>query len=162
MAFNFMLPLRIAQFILAILVLGLEAYGMVYFEVICPFQRISSLTTHLSVASWWNKYLGIETSPDRVNFLIFNGIWTALLVIPFLTLAPRYLPRAAHPYAILGVEAVTMIFWFAGFIAHAVFVTPLMRCRGNVCKCAQAATVLAAFEWCVFPHHAPLFSITCC
>jgi hypothetical protein len=27
MAFNFMLPLRIAQFILAILVLGLEAYG---------------------------------------------------------------------------------------------------------------------------------------
>ncbi len=27
MAFNFMLPLRIAQLILAILVLGLEAYG---------------------------------------------------------------------------------------------------------------------------------------
>jgi Membrane-associating domain len=91
----------------------------------------------------------LYSSPDRVNFLIFNGIWTALLVVPFLTLAPRYFPRAAHPYAILAVEALTMLFWFAGFIAHAVFVSALMYCRGNVCRCAQAASVFAAFEWSV-------------
>jgi Membrane-associating domain len=98
------------------------------------------------VASWWNRYT-LYSSPDRVNFLIFNGIWTALLVIPFLTLSPRYFPRAAHPYAILAVETVTMLFWFAGFIAHAVFVSALLYCRGHVCRSAQAATAFAAFEW---------------
>lgn len=127
MAFNFMLPLRIAQFVLALLVLALEAY----------------------VASWWNEY-SPSSSPDRVNFLIFNGIWTAIIVVPFLTLAPRFFPRAAHPYAILALEAVTMIFWFAGFIAHAVFVSAFVACRGNMCRCAQAATVFAAFEWALF------------
>jgi len=98
------------------------------------------------VASWWNRYT-VYASPDRVNFLIFVGIWTALLVIPFLTLSPRFFPKIAHPFAILAIEAVTMIFWFAGFIAHAVFVTQLLYCRGNVCRCAQAATVFGAFEW---------------
>ncbi|ERF70337.1 hypothetical protein EPUS_07602 [Endocarpon pusillum Z07020] len=127
MAFNFMLPLRITQFILGLLVLGLEAY----------------------VASWWNRFT-LYRSPDRVNFLIFAGIWTALIVVPFLTLTPRFFPRAAHPFAILAIEAVTMVFWFAGFIAHAVFVANLLFCRGNVCRCAQAATVFAAFEWVLF------------
>jgi Membrane-associating domain len=98
------------------------------------------------VASWYNNNT-LYSSPDRVDFLIFVGIWTALLVIPFLTLTPRYFPKIAHPFAILAIEAVTMIFWFAGFIAHAVFLTSLLHCNGNVCRSAQAATVFGAFEW---------------
>jgi Membrane-associating domain len=145
MAFNFMLPLRIAQFILAILVLGLEAYGTTP-DLFSPSKYPELTNPPRPVASWWNKYT-LYNSPDRVDFLIFVGIWTALLVIPFLTLTPRFFPRVAHPFVILGIEAVTMIFWFAGFVAHSVFVAKLLYCRGNVCRCAQAATVFGAFEW---------------
>lgn len=147
MAFNFMLPLRIAQLILAILVVALEAYGKSHL-FLCKTGPSTDNNSISPVASWWNRY-SVYDSPSRVNFLIFTGIWTALLVIPFLTLSPRFFPKAAHPYAILGVEAITMLFWFAGFIAHAVLVSSLLYCRGNVCRCAQAATVFAAFEWCV-------------
>jgi Membrane-associating domain len=108
------------------------------------------------VASWFNRN-NLYGSPDRVNFLIFDGLWTALIVVPFLTLAPRFFPRAAHPYAILAVEAITMLFWFGGFIAHAVFVSALLYCRGNVCRCAQVATAFAAFEWYVLEFTASIF-----
>jgi hypothetical protein len=37
--------------------------------------------------------------------------------------------RAAH-IAILAVEALTMLFWFAGFIALSVFVSRLLVCGG--------------------------------
>lgn len=40
MAFNFMLPLRIAQFVFAILVIALEAYGkLLTFSAIFPLRR---------------------------------------------------------------------------------------------------------------------------
>jgi hypothetical protein len=40
-----------------------------------------------------------------------------------------------------------MLFWFAGFIALAVFISNLLFCRGDVCRAAQAATVFGALEW---------------
>lgn len=39
-----------------------------------------------------------------------------------------------------------MIFWFAGFIALAVFLGDRL-CYGDVCSAAKAADVFAAFEW---------------
>lgn len=48
MAFNFMLPLRIAQFILAILVLALEAYGM---PRLSSFAKGSSTDNNFSFVS---------------------------------------------------------------------------------------------------------------
>ena len=53
---------------------------------------------------------------------------------------------AHHKFAILAVEAVTMIFWFAGFVALAVFLSGRM-CYGRVCNTAKAAAVFGAFEW---------------
>ena len=44
-----------------------------------------------------------------------------------------------------------MLFWFAGFIAQAVFLSSLLFCRGSVCAAAQASTVFSAFSflvWC--------------
>jgi len=61
-------------------------------------------------------------------------------------LAPMRFPRFAHRFAILAVEALTMLFWFAGFIALAVFLAGRV-CYGSVCGSAKAATVFAAFEW---------------
>ena len=85
-------------------------------------------------------------SPSQVNFLVFTSIWT-LLATTYLLLTPMYLPRAAHKFVIVAIEAITMIFWFAGFIALAVFLSSLSLCVGNVCKSAVAATVFGAFEW---------------
>jgi uncharacterized membrane protein (DUF485 family) len=127
MAFNWMLPVRIFQALLAILVLALTAF----------------------VANWYNTST-FTASPSQVNFLLFCGIWTFVLAVPYLVLAPRYFAQAAHKYGILAAEAVTMLFWFAGFIALAVFISNLLFCRGNVCRAAQAATVFGALEWILF------------
>ena len=70
-----------------------------------------------------------------------------MIAVPYLTLSPRYYPTAAHKIGILVAEVLTMIFWFAGFIALAVFINNLLFCRGNVCRAAQAATVFGAFSW---------------
>ena len=86
-------------------------------------------------------------SPSQFNFLIFCGVWTALLAVPYLTLAPRLYAPSAHKLAILAVEAITMIFWFAGFIAGAVYLDDLVFCDGSFCSSAKAGVVFAAFEW---------------
>ncbi|KKY20000.1 hypothetical protein UCRPC4_g04323 [Phaeomoniella chlamydospora] len=127
MAFNFILPLRVAQLALAVAVLGLVAY----------------------VASWYNGSTSVA-SPDQVNFLIFAASWTTFLTIPYLTLSPRYFPQMAHKFGILVAEVLAMLFWFAGFIALGVFLGNLVFCKGSVCNAARAATALGAVEWLLF------------
>ncbi|KAF2840285.1 hypothetical protein M501DRAFT_1002605 [Patellaria atrata CBS 101060] len=126
MAFNFTLPLRIVQILFSVIVLGLLAY----------------------VANWWNQFWW-TSSPSEINFLIFCSIWT-LLALVYLIIAPWKFPVAAHKFAILGVEVVTMIFWFAGFIALAAFLGNGRECRGSVCNSARAGVAFAAFEWLLF------------
>jgi len=46
-----------------------------------------------------------------------------------------------------GVEAVTMIFYFAGFIALSVFLANLLFCRGSVCSAARADVAFSALGW---------------
>jgi hypothetical protein len=99
------------------------------------------------VASWWNID---HTSPSSVSFLIFAGLWTILLAIPYLTITPRFFPTAAHKFGILGVEAVTMLFWLAGFLAEAVWMSHLSFCRGSVCVSARAGVAFSAMTWMSF------------
>jgi hypothetical protein len=116
MAFNYTLPLRAAQGVLAIIILGLTAYD---------------------VSIW---------SPSETNFLLFCSIWTILALV-YLIVAPAQFPTAAHKFGILAAEVVTMIFWFAGFIAEAALLGDTECHRGSVCRSMQAATVFGAFEW---------------
>ncbi|KAK7546245.1 membrane-associating domain-containing protein [Phyllosticta citricarpa] len=125
MAFNWLLPLRIAQAVFTIIVLGLVSF----------------------VSNWWTNHWFAD-SPAEVNFLIFTSVWT-LLALGYLLLAPWKFPAAAHKYAVLAVEALTMLFWFAGFIAIAVWLDNRV-CFGTVCDSARAATAFAAFEWAIF------------
>ncbi|KKY25428.1 hypothetical protein UCDDS831_g02103 [Diplodia seriata] len=125
MAFNFTLPLRIVQAVFTIVVLGLTAY----------------------VCDWWTSHWHAN-SPTEINYLIFVAVWT-ILALAYLVVAPARFPAAAHKFAMLGVEALTMLFWFAGFIALAVWLDDRV-CFGSVCASAKAATVFAAFEWFVF------------
>ncbi|KAI4730976.1 hypothetical protein E4T49_01381 [Aureobasidium sp. EXF-10728] len=119
---NFILPIRIAQLILALLVLGTSAY----------------------VTSVYHN-----GSPSSINFLVFSSVWTLLALI-YLSLTSWKLERFAHPWIVCGVESLTMLFWFAGFIAAAVFLSDLITCAGHACSAARAATVFAAFEWVLF------------
>lgn len=56
-------------------------------------------------------------------------------------------PAAAHKFAILAVEAVTMIFWFAGFIALAAMTGGWGCGSFGPCRAAIAAAVFGAIEW---------------
>ena len=86
-------------------------------------------------------------SPGEVNFAIFSSVWTILALIYLIVVPWRFSEtKASHKYAILSVEAVTMIFWFAAFLALAVFLGDRI-CFGSVCSAAKAATVFSAFEW---------------
>lgn len=125
MAFNFTLPMRIAQAVFTIVVLGLTAY----------------------VCDWWTSHWHAN-SPAEINFLIFTSVWTILALV-YLVVAPARFPAAAHKFGILAAEALTMLFWFAGFIALAVWLDDRV-CFGSVCASAKAATVFSAFEWLVF------------
>jgi len=84
-------------------------------------------------------------SPSSINFLVFSSVWTLLALI-YLSLTSWKLERFAHPWIVCGVESLTMLFWFAGFIAAAVFLSDLITCAGHACSAARAATVFAAFE----------------
>jgi len=125
MAFAYVLPLRIVQAVFAVIVLGLMAYAADDW------------------AYWW--------SPDQVNFLLFTSVWT-LLALLYLVLAPTHYPVAAHKYGILFAEAVTMIFWFAGFVALAVLLNNVGcgHSTWGVCKASVAGDVFGALLWLLF------------
>jgi multisubunit Na+/H+ antiporter MnhG subunit len=83
--------------------------------------------------------------------MLFTSIWT-LLAVAYLTLAPTRFPRAAHKFAIAAVEFLTMIFWFASFIAVAVLWRDIYwgwTGHGTVHNTGIAAIVFAAFLWLV-------------
>lgn len=144
MAFAYTLPIRIVQAVLSIIVLGLMAYGMSTFLS----HVFSFIITNIFVAAadwsyWW--------SPDSVNFLVFTSVWSLLALI-YLIVTPTHFPRLAHKWIIVAVEALTMLFWFAGFIALAVMLNNLDAGHSHwgVLRASIAGDVFAAFLWYVF------------
>ncbi|CZR54048.1 uncharacterized protein PAC_03931 [Phialocephala subalpina] len=123
MAFGLLLPLRIAQGIFAIVVMGLSAY----------------------VAHWYDSDT-LTASPSQINFLIFVPLFSFLSLV-YLELSPRFMAKVSHPYGHLGLSLLNVLFYFAGFIALAVFLGKLLFCRGSVCAAARADAVFAAFSW---------------
>jgi uncharacterized BrkB/YihY/UPF0761 family membrane protein len=89
-----------------------------------------------------------SNSPSSYAFLLFCTIWS-ILVLLYLALTPRFAPRLYHGMVALGLLLVTTIFWFAGSIAIAVFVSDHCR-HGSHCQTAQAATAFGFFIWAIF------------
>lgn len=86
-------------------------------------------------------------SPSRVNFMIFNSIWS-LLVLLYVGLTPLYMTSVFHRLAALALNAITAIFWFAGAIALAVFVGGPWDCGANTfCGSIEAAVAFGFFLW---------------
>ena len=83
--------------------------------------------------------------------MLFCSIWT-LLAVAYLLLVPTRFPRFAHKFAIAAVEFITMIFWFAAFIAVAVRWNNAWwgyTGKGTFYSCGVAAIVFSAFLWLV-------------
>lgn len=97
----------------------------------------------VSSFDWWSF-------SSTVNFLLFLGCWTCFVAVPYLGAAPIFFPRLAHHFVIPAVEVITMIFWFAGFIALGAELPPPAYCTSSPCSALQATTVFGALEWCVF------------
>ncbi|KAK1772574.1 hypothetical protein QBC33DRAFT_510425 [Phialemonium atrogriseum] len=126
MGFGIVPALRIGQAVLAVFGLAMSCY----------------------VANWYNVDIS-AASPSQVNFLIFASIWS-LISLAVLEIVPRFAPRASHPYSALAFEFTNVIFWFAGFIAIAVFLSRLLFCRNAVCGVAQADAVISAFQFVIW------------
>ncbi|KAF2671652.1 hypothetical protein BT63DRAFT_452156 [Microthyrium microscopicum] len=122
------MPLRGLQAAVSMVILGFTAY----------------------VANWWSKYWR-DMSPAEINFLLFSSVWTLLSLAYIVTTSlSRFQYSAfANKFAVLGVEALTMTFWFGGFVALAVFLSARV-CFGNVCNVAKAGTAFAALQWLLF------------
>jgi len=123
MALGLLLPIRIAQAVFAVVVLGLSGY----------------------VAHWYNADT-LTASPSQINFLIFVPIFTLISVL-YLEVTPRFMSKASHPYAHFAFELLNVLFYFAGFIALSVFLSKLLFCRGSVCAAARADAAFGAFSW---------------
>ncbi|KAH6645516.1 marvel domain-containing protein [Truncatella angustata] len=105
------------------------------------------LTAYVASAysGWWYSY-----SPDRVNFMVFNSVWT-LLVLAYVGVTPIYMTSIFHKLAALVLNVITTIFWFAGSIALAVWIGTPRSCAANsVCGSTQAAVAFGFFLWAIF------------
>ncbi|KFY19178.1 hypothetical protein V493_08097 [Pseudogymnoascus sp. VKM F-4281 (FW-2241)] len=89
----------------------------------------------------------------EVPLVLFTSV-LALFVVAYVVIAPIAFPIAAHKYAILAVEIITMILWIGSFASLGSFTNKY--CRGIVSrrekKCNEfiAAVVFGAFSWILF------------
>ena len=104
------------------------------------------------VNDWSGWYYG-TWAPGEANYMLFCAVWTIVALV-YLGLTPGRFPTVAHKFGILTVEILTMIFWFAAWIALAALLGDAGCDQAwGVCRAATAATIFAAFEWCVCPIH---------
>jgi len=122
------MPLRGLQATISVIILGFTSY----------------------VANWWSKYWR-DLSPAEIPFLLFSAVWTLLSLTYMVgaSLSRFQGTKIANRYAILGADALTMTFWFGGFVALAVFLSARV-CFGNVCNVAKAGVAFAALQWLLF------------
>ncbi|KAI0194663.1 hypothetical protein EV127DRAFT_477951 [Xylaria flabelliformis] len=117
------LALRVAQFTLAFVVLGLSAF----------------------VTNWYNAD-AMSPAPPPIGWLLFVSLFT-IISIGVLEGLPRFAPRFFHPYAALSLEFGNALFYFAGFIALSTFMGRLLFCRGSVCSAARADVAFGIFQF---------------
>jgi len=118
--------LRGVQAVASVTVLGLTAY----------------------VINWWSHYWR-DMSPTEFNFLLAASVWSTVAVAYQGAVLHPMFSRMHNRFLVLGLDALTMIFWFAGFVGLAAFLAARV-CFGNVCNVAKASVAVAAVEWLLF------------
>lgn len=130
--FSALTILRIVQFVLTVITLGLTA---------------STVNSENTITS----YYGFRSTSSSIdNFAVFCSVWS-LLVIAYMIFAPLYLAVIAVPIISLVVDVITTIFWFSAWIALASQWAPFGRCGGwSGCKTGKASIAFACFTWLAF------------
>ncbi|KAG5936577.1 hypothetical protein E4U53_000205 [Claviceps sorghi] len=100
----------------------------------------------------WSRHSNFfyrTSSPSSVNFMLFNTIWTFLVLI-YLVIVPRVAGDLYMSIVALPLLVITNIFWFAGSIALAAYLG-VGNCDGggfcSVYEASQAATAFGFFIW---------------
>ena len=88
---------------------------------------------------------------SQANFMIFVSIWS-LLVVGYQIAVPRFSDKLGHKFIVLGLDALTALFWFSGFIALSVVAGVYTYGNGyfsgsNWYHTLQAACAFGAFAW---------------
>lgn len=135
------LGLRVLQLCAAVTNLVLVALGKMLLLVSVFVHRRLTRT----VINWYLLRTSVAP-PSSFTFLTFAPIFS-ILSIAYLTLAPRFIPRYTNPFVSLAVEFLNTIFYFAGFIALAVFLSKLLFCNGTVCAVGRSTSIVAAAEF---------------
>lgn len=135
MALGFVGIAHIVAAVFSVIELGLTAYIISVYD-----------GTYLTDRTTYWGYYGGAASPDRVNFMLFNAIWS-LLVLAYVGLSPLYMTSIFHKLAALALEAITMIFWFAGSIALAVMIGAPQCGASTFCGSYEAAVAFGFFLW---------------
>lgn len=93
----------------------------------------------------------LGAAPAKVSFMVFCCVWTLLMLIYLLAIYFYFSDEGIinHPYAVLALDVVTSIFWFAAFVDMAVALEARFACP-RLCQELIAATVFGAFEWAIW------------
>lgn len=135
------LGLRVLQLCAAVTNLVLVALGKM-FRLVSVFTRKRLTQT---VINWYLLRTSVAP-PSSFTFLTFAPIFS-IFSLAYLTLAPRFIPRYTNPFVSLAIEFLNTIFYFAGFIALAVFLSKLLFCNGTVCAVGRSTSIVAAAEF---------------
>ncbi|MCJ1354983.1 MAG: hypothetical protein MMC33_004973 [Icmadophila ericetorum] len=81
--------------------------------------------------------------PAQIDYILFCAVWSILVVI-CLRLVARFVAIISHPVVVTVLDGLTMIFWFAGAIALAVFTSVFSF--GTL----QACVAFSFFAWAAF------------
>ncbi|OBT82534.1 hypothetical protein VE02_08625 [Pseudogymnoascus sp. 03VT05] len=129
LATTLLLPVRAAQGVFALIVMAMMADAFVHY---------------------WDP----PNEVGEIFLVLFTSVW-ALLVVAYLVIAPIAFPKAAHKYAVLTLEIMTMILWIGSFAALGSFTSKYCyysRHQQREKKCDEfiAAVVFGAFSWALF------------
>ncbi len=87
-------------------------------------------------------------------FSLAIGVVT-ILALPYLFFNPalsvthhgKTSGRFFNKYAVLAVDSILMILWFAAFVDLAVFQHRLLLCGGHVCQVMAGGSAVGAISW---------------
>jgi hypothetical protein len=86
--------------------------------------------------------------PSSWGYFLFCAVWTLLVVVFLFAAEWQFQEHFAVAIARVALDAVTLFFWFGGFIAVATGIDARVCPAGNdFCGSIKAATVFGAFEW---------------
>lgn len=131
MAYGFVPIVHLVAVVLSIIELGLTAFDVSVFH-----------------GYFYNDgvYYDGDSSPSQLNFMLFNSIWS-LAVLAYIGITPLFMAHFFYKLASLALESITMLFWFAGSIAVAIWLG-VPNCGGDTsCGAFQAAVVFGFFLW---------------